>query len=386
MSDLQISLIIIGAFVIAGVIAFNWWQQVRYRHKVEEAFKQKHDDVLFKTNKTTKKNENERIEPQLDKRALSAADVASPSPDYSRENNQPMESQEKDVTAAESADLTSGSNTKENNHIINYVATIRSKTAISGTQLTELLKQKFDFGKPVRWYGQRENSQQWEEFPTETEEYGNGYINLQGCLQLVDRSGPVTEVNLSKFRDLVFDFANQTNSEAECPDIVTAHEHALLLDKFCADVDIVIGINIISKDHGAFIGTKIRALAEASGFKLEPDGIFRYRDENDVVLFTLNNQENEPFLAENMKSLTTHGITFLLDVPRVANGVKVFDQMTHIARIFTNTLGGIMVDDNRVPLTDNGIIKSRQQLSKIQSVMEANNIPAGSNNALKLFV
>ncbi len=148
----------------------------------------------------------------------------------------------------------------------------------------------------------------------------------------------------------------------------------------------MIGINIISKDHGAFIGTKIRALAEASGFKLDPEGIFKYRDENDNVLFTLNNHENEPFRAENMKSLTTHGITLLLDVPRVTNGEKAFDQMTHIARIFTNTLGGIMVDDNRVPLTDNGIIRSRQQLSKIQSVMKANNIPAGSTNAIKLFV
>jgi hypothetical protein len=45
-----------------------------------------------------------------------------------------------------------------------------------------------------------------------------------------------------------------------------------------------------------------------------------------------------------------------------------------------------MVDDNRVPLTDNGITRSRQQLIKILSVMEANNIPAGSPNAMKLFV
>ena len=39
MSDLQISLIIIGIIIIAGVVAFNWAQQVRYRRKVDEAFK-----------------------------------------------------------------------------------------------------------------------------------------------------------------------------------------------------------------------------------------------------------------------------------------------------------------------------------------------------------
>ena len=381
MSDLQISLIIIGVIVIAGVVVFNWAQQVRYRRKVEEAFKQKHEDVLFRTNKTTK--QNDRIEPQLDKRTLPEAEAESnlSNPITNLEITEKID-HENDMPVVEPPD----SRVNENLNIINYVASIRSNAPISETHLTELLQRKFDFGKPVRWFGQRENNPQWEEFPPESDEYGNGYINLKGCLQLVDRSGPVTEVNLSNFRDLVHDFANQINSDADCPDIVAAHEHAILLDKFCADVDVVIGINIISKDHGAFIGTKIRALAEASGFKLDAEGIFKYRDENDNVLFTLNNHENEPFRAENMKSLTTHGVTLLLDVPRVTNGEKAFDQMTHIARIFTNTLGGIMVDDNRVPLTDNGIIKSRQQLSKIQSVMKANNVPAGSTNAIKLFV
>lgn len=379
MSDLQISLIIIGVIIIAGVVVFNRIQQERYRRKVEEAFEQKHEDVLLRTNKTTK--QNDRIEPQLSKRIPPEDDATLIDPVNALESTEESD-HEDNKPVAEPPD----SKADENINIINYVTNIRSATPISETQLTELLQRKFDFGKAVRWFGQRENNHQWEEFPSETNEYGNGYINLKGCLQLVDRSGPINEVNLSNFRDLVHDFASHINSDADCPDIVAAHEHAILLDKFCADVDVVIGINIISRDHGAFIGTKIRALAEASGFKLETEGMFKYRDENDNVLFTLNNHENEPFRADNMKNVTTHGITLLLDVPRVANGEKAFDQMTHIARIFTNTLGGIMVDDNRVPLTDNGITRSRQQLIKIQSVMEANNIPAGSPNAMKLFV
>lgn len=379
MSDLQISLIIIGVIVIAGVVVFNWVQQERYRRKVEKAFEQKHEDVLFKTSKTIK--QNERIEPQFDKGAMSDIELDPVNPVTVTKSIKKSEPENES-----SVPEVSNSKKDEDANLINYVACVRSNTPIPETQLTELLHRKFDFGKAVRWFGQRENSTQWVEFPTETDEYGNSYVNLKGCLQLVDRSGPVTEVNLSKFRDLVHDFANHTNSDADCPDISTAHEHAVSLDKFCANVDVVIGINIISRDKGAFIGTKIRALAEASGFKLETDGMFKYFDENDNVLFTLHNHENEPFRADNMKSLTTRGITFLLDVPRVANGEKVFDQMTHIARIFTNTLGGIMVDDNRVPLTDNGIIRSRQQLSKIQSEMQANKIPAGSTNAMKLFV
>jgi FtsZ-interacting cell division protein ZipA len=159
----------------------------------------------------------------------------------------------------------------------------------------------------------------------------------------------------------------------------------VVLDQFCAGVDVMVGISIISKDGGAFTGTKIRALAEASGLKLETGGAFSYRDENGAVLFSLNNFESTPFSPDNMRILTTHGVTFLLDVPRVKNGERVFDQMMHLARIFSTTLGGILVDDNRVSLTDSGIAKIKQHLGSMQAMMKARNLPAGGEIALRLF-
>lgn len=377
MSDLQVSLIIIGIIIIAGVVVFNWMQQSSYRRKVEEAFEHKHDDVLLNPNMINKKAE--RIEPKLKKSIIP-------------ELNEVMDGTDDPVGLLDAASYTQNSKTTESTDAgveedlygINYVVTIQSKALFSAASIAELLQHGLDFSKAVRWFGQLKKGDPWEDLNTKA--VSGGYTCLQGCLQLVDRAGPVSEIEISKFRDIAQEFANQVNAVAECPDIVDEHEQAVLLDKFCANVDIMIGINVISKDEGAFIGTKIRALAEASGFKLEPEGVFKYCDDNNAVLFTLNNYETAPFLPENMKSLTTHGITFLLDVPRVANGEKVFDQMTHIARLFSNTLGGIMVDDNRVPLSDNGLVRSRQQLSEIQAQMKSQNIPSGGSNAMRLFI
>ena len=91
------------------------------------------------------------------------------------------------------------------------------------------------------------------------------------------------------------------------------------------------------------------------------------------------------FFPSSIRTLTTHGITFLLDVPGVANGEAVFGQMMHLAGIFADNLGGIMVDDNRIPLSDSGIRKIKQQLIAIQSTMLSRNIPAGGEIALRLF-
>lgn len=377
MSDLQISLIIIGIIVIGGVVFFNWLQQTRYRRSVKQAFEHEHEDALLKMDKVGW--ENERVEPKFGNESFQTSLAES------RSNKEPVRPEPDHIFIKEPVDEQEHKSVNFDS-VINYIASIRANKLITHDKLTELLQQKFDFGKPVRWFGLNQDGHTWEEITIESLNASGGYIYLNGCLQLADRAGPVSEVNLSRFRDMVEDFASQVNAIADCPDITEAHSKAVSLDKFCAEVDVVMGINIISKDGGAFVGTKIRALAEASGFRLESEGAFRYRDENSAILFSLGNYETTPFLPANMRTLTTHGITFLFDVPRVASGEKVFDQMTHLARLFSTTLNGIIVDDNRVPLSDNGIRKSRQQLINIQAAMAAYHIPAGSETALKLFV
>lgn len=379
MSDLQISLIIIGAVVITGVVIFNRVQLARYHHRIQNVFRREHDDVLL-GEEPRPVSASERIEPQFGDETLplpeeDAAAFSEPPADPPLPDAAPLQKEtsvQKKTVSFDSA--------------IDYIADIHSGSPISHEKLMELLQQKFDFGKPARWFGLQSEEQAWEEITPDTISTRNGYIRLKGCLQLADRSGPVSEINLSRFRDMVEDFAAQIMAEVECSDIADAYARAVELDRFCADVDVIMGINIISKDGGAFIGTKIRALAEASGFRLESEGVFRYRDgETNEILFSLGNFESAPFLPANMRTLTTRGITFLLDVPRVANGERVFDQMAHIARLFSSTLNGILVDDNRVPLSDNGIKRSRQQLADIQSAMAAHNIAAGSKMALQLF-
>ncbi|GKS70158.1 cell division protein ZipA, interacts with FtsZ [Nitrosomonas sp. PY1] len=385
MSDLQLSLIIIGAIIIAGVAIFNWIQQQRYQRRVQAAFEYKHDDVLLDADSDD--SISERIEPVFNKSSLHESDAYHSHAQDIRKNApiSPTPSTAPSNTATSNSAMPT-SVLLDYDNATNYIVNIRSDSPIANTYIAKLLQRKFDFGKTVAWLGQRNSDEPWEEITNEANIESDGYRHIKGCLQLADRAGAISEVNLSKFRDLVEEFASQIQATAECPDIVSTHEKAVTLDKFCVDVDVMIGINIISKDDGAFVGTKIRALAEASGFKLDADGVFKYRDDNNHVLFTLSNYESSPFLPENMRSLNTHGVTFLLDVPRVAHGERIFDQMTHLAKIFSNTLGGIIVDDNRVPLSESGLQRSKQQLIDIQSAMKRNHIHAGSASALRLFV
>jgi hypothetical protein len=129
----------------------------------------------------------------------------------------------------------------------------------------------------------------------------------------------------------------------------------------------------------------MRALAESAGMVIDPEGRFTRCDEDGNVLYFLINQESNGFSAEAMKSMTTHGVTFLLDVPRVAGGERVLAQMFEQARRFADSLHGALVDDNRHPLSEKALEPIRRQVMQYQGAMSARQLAAGGPLALRLF-
>ena len=387
MSDLQISLIVVGILIIGCVVFYNWIQRRRYERNTEKAFKNKYDDVLLETEEVKEVEEFEpirsRVEPTIVKSdSKPEQQTLSTTTEVVEPDSKP---EQKNLNVATKPAKPAKPEKIYSSGVVDYVVSIQLKAPVTVLNLTEILKKKVDFGKPVRLLGQKEMGSHWEEITIKSRS-DIDYTGLRACLQLVDRSGPVSEVDLSKFCDMVRNFADSINAGADTPDIGETYSQAVLLDQFCADVDVMIGINVISKDGGAFTGTKIRSLAEASGFKLEGGGVFNFREENEDTTFTLQNYEPTPFMPDNMRTLTTNGVTFLFDVPRIKNGDRVFDQMTRLSEVFAATLGGIMVDDNRVPLNDSGLERIKHKVSEIQAVMKLRGFPTGDEIALRLFV
>jgi len=108
-------------------------------------------------------------------------------------------------------------------------------------------------------------------------------------------------------------------------------------------------------------------------------------DAHGGALFSMDNQESNPFRAEELKSLKTRSVTFLLDVPRTEQGIKVFNKMVAVSKQFADSLDAMLCDDNRAMLNDSGLEKIRNQLRKIYETMDQRGIPAGSRTARQLF-
>lgn len=359
MSDLQLSLLVIGAVVVGAVYLYNGLQERSYRRGMQQAFGAAHDDVLLKAGVESALTDG-RLEPQL-----------VPQEPPGEGDRQPVARPGPDTDSASGLDA-----------VLDYVADIDADGPIADAIISELTSKIASCGKPVHISGLDVQSGTWEDA---VRGRGGRFRGLRVSLQLVNRTGAVNSAQLAAFCDAVRSCAEKIPAPATCPDTHAALKRAHELDAFCADADVAVGFNVIAPEGATFQGTRIRAAAEAAGFKLEPDGVFHYRNEQRQTLFTLDNHEPAPFLPESIKGLTTRGVTLLLDVPRVANGAGILDHMLEVAGNVAASLGGRLVDDNRAPLTEPGIARIKEQVRSIHAAMDLHGIPAGGAHALRLF-
>jgi hypothetical protein len=238
-------------------------------------------------------------------------------------------------------------------------------------------------GKAVRWYGRRAPGGPWQRLASDSRgEYGE----LAACMLLADRNGPASQAQLEAFRKLAGDIASTLPGAYDGPSVQDETARAEALDRLCAELDMQIGLTVRKVPPAIIAGTRLRGVAEASGFRLAPTGRFEYvQDDTGVVLFTLQNMTDEAFTPDSLRSGSSPGVIFLLDVPRVADPARAFDQMKLAAKRMAHTVGGELVDDNGRPLNDAGLAAIREQVVAADAALKRCNIEPGSPRALKLF-
>ena len=365
MSELQIALLAIGLGVVAAVYLFGWWKQRQYSKKFGAAFKQSHDDALYQVEAGAP---DVPIEPFiLDQDIMINTDVL-----------------DDEAVALDPAPETLTASASEPDIDIHssFIIALHPVEASAAAVLDGFWQRKFDFHKPVQVWGLNVRSGLWERVIAESHTL---YSQFRIALQLVDRGGVVSVAKLGEFRDLVLGIAKPINADTTVPDILETHSCALGLDAFCAEVDQMVGVNLLPSGDRQLNGGKIAQVAALHGMKLESDGAFHLSDSMGNSLITLINRDAKPFLHHALEHFSTPGITLMLDVPRVEHPAQCFDDLVQIAHEMARELQVNLVDDNRVPLTDAGLAKIREQIVKVEAKMCENNIIPGSALARRLF-
>lgn len=376
MSELQISLLAIGIVVVLAMYAYSVWQHRQYRRKFGATFKPEREDALYQP-----ATEN----PVAEALAAEEAPVETITPEAIPDRVVEAAAEEPviearpvvapRVHAVDSMCALLDAST-------DYVASLSLKSPASAHALDALWQHRFDFGKSVHACGLNAASGEWEKVIAESPMH---YSAFKLALQLVDRSGPVSEGRLTDFHDLARKIGTELEAEAELPAVAAAAARALELDAFCAEVDQMIGLNILPSGERKLSGAEVARIAGQHGFTLQADGTFHLLDEAGNTRFSLADFENAPFQHHTLNQTYFTGLTMLLDVPRVERPAQSFDEMAVLARQVAMDLHAALVDDRRVALGEGSIARIRDQVEAIETRMLEGSVVPGSAQARRLF-
>ena len=367
MSDLQISLLGIGALVIVAVYLYNWLLQRQYQRRFGDTFRQ-HEDALYHGGK--KKNIDtlmDVVETGQAEQTFLAEQIYQSDPIFQNDKSRTNVPDEICTLLDASSD---------------YIVEIFPISMASSDVLQPLWQRRFDFGKNVNVCGQHASKGNWEKVIAESH---HNYSAFRMGLQLANRTGAVTLSRLTDFRDIARDIAAYLQAEVDFPDVDDAALRALQLDAFCAEVDQMIGINLLPNGGITLLAQEVAQVVEQAGMSLQADGAFHLLDARGYTQFSLCNVESTPFQHHTFNHMRVKGLTLLLDVPRVEHPPKRFDDMVKLARSLAKALGAALVDDHRIVLSDISLAQIREQVVAIEDRMKYGEIVPGSAKARRLF-
>ena len=402
MSSLQLGLIVAGVLLVVGVIVYNAWQERRIRRRISAAFRPSDDSEQATSS-------GNRVEPTLraaqdaadaeeatrfvgTQAGIEADDVPRPASlsDEDSSWSPPIELVEHDSLQRDTAPLPAASpraaaqadaGNPQPDRDIECIVVLQPARPLQAGALAAGLHARM--GKRLRWFGRSAPGSPWTLLHSATP---GEFVELAACLLLADRNGAASHAQLETFVRVMSELAPMLPAALSVPDVAAETDRAEALDRLCADVDVQIGLTVLKPEPASIAGTRLRGVAEAAGFKLASGGRFEWQqDETGAVLYTLQNVRNEPFTIETLRTSSTNGVVLVLDVPRVSDPLRAFDQMRLAAKRFAHTLDGELVDDNRRPLDDAALTAIRQQVQTAADALKACHIEPGSPRAQALF-
>jgi len=374
MNPLFLGLIIAGVALVIGVLLYNWAQERRMRRRSTDARAGGARDAG-----------EERAEPMFGHRTAHSS-TGEPSAGITRdadaESAAPPE-----AAAFDEAQLPprpaarSGREEIAPDPDIECVVWLTLPQPVATTALAQALTSRV--AKALRWLGRSGAEARWR-----TIEAANPgpWKEIAACMLLADRGGAASRDDLEAFLGRVDGVAASLGAECAWPDEREEAERAGELDRLCADLDVQIGLTLLKSEQGQIAGTRLRGVAEAGGFRLNPAGHFEYTQEDTgVVLYSLQSLRGEPFTIEGLRTAAVAGVVMLLDVPRVAEPVKAFDHMRLLAKRLAQTLEATLVDDNHRPLDDAALGEIRAQVQAAAAALREAHIEPGGQRAVRLF-
>jgi FtsZ-interacting cell division protein ZipA len=385
MTELQASLIAIGAVIVVGVIAYNKWTEWRAKNSVENAFSDMPDDVLMGGgNAHQGQHEDAAHEHNDDQHVHSAQDEYHQQPDqhdphehghvdHTNEEDQHITAQTAHAARAEPLEfLHATAKTSPLDPVVDCIIPLALEHPLRGEKIIAAFQSlRFVGNKLVQVIGETETGN------LEPVAHGGAYHSLQVGVQMASRLSPLSELEYSELVLGLNNMGDELGSMPDIPDMSQVISDARRLHQFIQEFDVQLSVNVRSKGMPWLVAT-MRPALQRQGLDLRPDGRLIMSDGDGGMLFSIS-------MNASPADESTKMMTLLLPVPMVESQRQGFEAMTAFAKSLASRLSGEVIDDSGQPLSDASLDAIAAQVNDFYHAMEEYGVTAGSSAAKRLF-
>lgn len=359
MSSLQLSLTILGALIMAGVVAYNAW--VTRRSEPKHGKKRAGPGLAV----------DPSIEAILDDEQDSTqSDETKPSarwdlPDHGLS------------ATASSVDYKGKLDT-----LIDVITPLQLDTPIKGDFVLAAMPPSRRVGsKPFAIEGLNVVHEAWEPIqPSQT------YSQLQAGLQLANRSGPINDIEFSEYVVKTQHFCDVITAQPDFPDMMDEVARARDLDQFASARDAQLSFTIRALKAAWSVGY-VQLQASKLGFvagSLPGKMILPSTKTGDSALLSLR-IDSQAAMADDPEQSAVREIRLELDVGHVSAAQTPYTRMRDVGETLCREMDGVLTDDSGVRLGAATLDQIGQDVLALYGELMGRDLPAGSALAKRLF-
>ena len=235
--------------------------------------------------------------------------------------------------------------------------------------------------KPFAVEGLNASSGQWEPAVA-----GQRYSAFQAGVQLANRSGALNEIEFSEFVVKTQAFADAITATPEFTEMVDEVARAKELDQFASVHDAQLMFSIRARNASwspGFVQQHAAKLGFVPG--VMPGRMVIAASQEGMPPVLVLEFDSQAALAEDLDQSAIRELALHLDVGQVDQTERPFERMCEVAIQLSQSMEGVVTDDNGRPLTQETLNGIAHDLQGLYATLEMRDFAAGSALARRLF-
>ncbi|MEX8192410.1 cell division protein FtsZ [Comamonas guangdongensis] len=235
--------------------------------------------------------------------------------------------------------------------------------------------------KPFAIEGMNQDSRQWEPLQA-----GQRYLGFQAGVQLANRTGALNEIEFSEFVTKVQRFADALGAMADVPDMLNEVARARELDQFASEHDAQLSFMLRARQASWSAGY-VQQNANRLGFvgSAMPGRMVLASPIQGLPPVLVLGYDPQAAMGDDLDQSVVREFLLSLDVAQVPRGQQPFARLRQVAEQLCQTMDGVLCDQNGYLLPVSALDPIQHDLELLYDKLDSRELSAGSLLARRLF-